>query len=69
MKRFAAVLMVVVLLIGVTGVFAGPPETAPTPAPGPGPAPKSGDGIPDGSGFDEPPPYQGDAPAPDVDQD
>ena len=55
-----SVLMVVVLLVGATGVFAGPPE--PPQRPAPGPAPNSGDGIPDGSGFDDPPPRKGDLP-------
>lgn len=54
MKGFAAVLMLVGLLMGSTGVLAGQSDEAP--------APNSGDGVPDGSGFEDPPPYQEDAP-------
>ena len=54
MKKLAAVVMLIGLLMGATGVLAGQSDEAP--------APNSGDGMPDGSGFDEPPPYQDDAP-------
>ena len=70
MKKLAVVLMLAVLLMGATGALAGPPDEAPTPpAPGPGPAPQSGDGIPDGSGFDDRPPYYGDLPGSDEEGD
>ena len=69
MKRAAAVLMIALMLIGATGVLAGPQEEPPRPAPGPGSAPNSGDGVPDGSGFDGNPPYDGDPPASDDGED
>ena len=56
MKKLAAVVMLVGLLMGATGVLAVPPAEAS--------APNSGDGIPDGSGFDDRPPHQEDPPAP-----
>jgi len=59
MKRWLVVLMVVgfAFSAGALGALVepgGPAPNAPTPF---GPAPNSGDGIPDGSGFDPPPPF------------
>jgi len=44
MRRLVALLAVAALVLGVVAAYAGP-----------GPAPNSGDGVPDGSGFDAAP--------------
>jgi len=50
MKRFVAIVMLLILVVATTGVLAEPSDPPPR-----GPAPNSGDGIPDGSGFDDGP--------------
>ena len=46
MKRFVAIVMLLLLVVATTDVLAGPSDPPPQ-----GPAPNSGDGISDGPGW------------------